>query len=421
VTQVSRSSTTPLTAKPDHPTTTVEAGSPKVVRFQEGSKTTFSGALNKILGAGKHTSQLQALKWRDNLSNPSLLGIMPSHILTLPGAEHAWATMLVGRAPATFKRHSTWQDRWITYCEQNHVSVTRPLPLELASFVGMISSMHGPNQAIQALGVVRTHLSEPSAYYKQASWYMACLSDGLEALAAARKKPRVAIRWNLLQAILVFYITSKDLADWEVRNVCFMYVLFISGGRPEEVVKVLWRDLHVIDANLEEVCQVSPFNLDSLNRLTIPAYRLQMEIWIKTNTLSKEKVVIPCGSEPCAWIARWGKLVHKVQRSITTNTWLFPNMSGSVESYVSYGAIGSWWNGVRDKAHQAGVCSKEIRDIGTLYTLKYGFISELHEADTPLSVAMMCTRHTTVQAHMGYVRTTTEESMKAVSQVMSRK
>jgi len=137
--------------------------------------------------------------------------------------------MLVGRAPSTFKRHSIWQDRWMAYCDKNQVSLTRPLPLELASFVGMVSSMHGPNQAIQALGVVRTQLSDPSAYYKQASWYMACLSDGLEALAAARKKPRVAIRWNLLQAIIEYYIASKDLVDWEVRNVCFMYVLFISG------------------------------------------------------------------------------------------------------------------------------------------------------------------------------------------------
>jgi len=171
----------------------------------------------------------------------------------------------------------------------------------------------------------------------------------------------------------------------------------------------------VVDANLDEVCQVSPSNLDSLDRLTIPAYRLQMGIWIKTNTLSKEKVVIPCGLGPCAWIARWGKVVHKVPRSTTTDTWLFPNMSGSVENYVSYGAIGSWWNSVRRWAHQAGVCSREICDLGTLYTLKYGFISELHEADTPLAVSMMCTRHTTVQAHMGYVRTTTEESMKAVS------
>jgi len=81
-------------AKPEYPTTTVETGPFKMVRFQEGGKTTFSGAISNIMGAGKNTSQLGDLKWKDNLKQPSLLGVMPSQMLTLPGAEHAWATML---------------------------------------------------------------------------------------------------------------------------------------------------------------------------------------------------------------------------------------------------------------------------------------------------------------------------------------
>ena len=134
--------------------------------------------------------------------------------------------MLLGRSRGTFDTHKKWAARWSEYCSQNDVEVKHPMPLEVCAFVGFIASCHGANEATKALTVVRAVVSDPAGLMKT-NWHIASLVDGLKNLAECKRKPKVAVSFTQLKDMVDYFMKSKSLEAWEVRNVCFLFCLFL--------------------------------------------------------------------------------------------------------------------------------------------------------------------------------------------------
>jgi len=372
-----------------------------------------------ILKIGKGVSKpgQVVLKYADNLADPKLVGGLSSlsgvNSSVLEGLDTAKAIMAISRHQRTFAMHQKWWQNWQEYACRNNIQALNPLAIELCAFIGTQAASHGPNEALKALTVVRCHLLDANMYFKGSSWHVSCLADGLKALAACKARPKVAISFELLQDIIACYMRHRNLELFEFRNVAYLFNLFISGARPGEVVSIKWADISVKDGELEDIGPV----LAHIDKLFVKAYRLEFSVWVKTDALSRVTYVVPCDSIPSIWLAHWANLQLSCADSVGM-LWVFPIMSWNTKGHVSYGCIGKWWNDVRALAYDNGICSKLIRDYGTLYSLKAGFISELHNHKVPLHVAMGCSRHKSISAHFIYPIPEVPQGVEALSRVM---
>ena len=378
--------------------------------------------LQPVLKAGRPdlAKHGQKLKYEANLTKAHLLqnlGLGGEFEEGVKGdVEVAGTIMLLGKAETTFKLHMKWLAHWQAYAVAGHINPLMPLPLHVCAFVGHVASLHGPNQAIKALGVVRSHILEKQAVLKQNSWHISCLVDGLNNLAACRQKPVVAVLWDTLNDILAVTVAHVPIALFTKRNVAYVYMLFVSGARPGEVIPVVWEGLEILSKELEPICTLNPWDQATVAKLCVAAYVLQVKCWIKTDALRQHSFLIPCGSLPTRALFTYARaLIEFPHLKAANRMYVFPVLGGPKVGHISYQSMEDWWNEARAQAYMHNACSREVREWGTLYSLKRGFTSALHSNSVPVHVALSCTRHKTLSAHFRYPVATGQQRLDAIA------
>ena len=319
----------------------------------------------------------------------------------LPGADTAQAAVLVARRKETFAVHAKWWQTWEWYATQFQIDCKSPHPSELAAFVGWIVDGTTASQGLKALSSIRQKLTYKAAYYGNNSMLLACLTDGLKAIAGASQRPKVAVQLDILNKIINLWLDTHDMLEPKiVRIIAFTYLMYGTGARPGELDSVKWQEFNLLDNSLDFQGDIHELGY---GKLLVAVYRLKLVFWEKQSRVVKTSCIIPCATLTTIWLAHWFSTLQLLrQRQFVSSEFVFANLDGHSDGHATFSAMSEEWDDLRFWARKRNVIPEEVAVWGSLYGIKRGLITDLQEQHTPLSLSMAITRHRSVTSHLVY-------------------
>ena len=408
---------TPLIWRPS-PSATWQGRIPKGIQSGQAEP-------KSILKKKDQTLELKKFKYHQNVVQPAPIvqefvdALFSEQELSLPGSKTAQTAILLSRSRSTFAGHVKWWKAWSWYCVAHGISVKEPKAQELAAFVGWVVEDSTAGQGIKALSSVRQQLHHKSDYYGANCMLLACLSDGLKAMAVESKRPKVAIQLDTLNYIINHYLSYHSVLHPKiVRMIAFAYLMYGSGARPGELHGMVWDQVVLVDNTLAEVGTLLDMGMDKLD---VGVYRIKLEFWEKQSRYAPTFCIIPCNTITTTWLKHlWTSMYKLIKFQKVALAYMFPNLDGHTMGHVSYSAMSEQWDELRGFAFEANIISREQLDHGTIYAIKRGLITDLQEENVPLSLSMALTRHRSVTGHLAYFTPLEEEQQKKVVQMKER-